>query len=94
MLCRLAFVESIQRYTLMQRLTLLAPFAERVPMQLGSWNPQLASASAYAWFIWDKRDLGARRVEVIEPGTKARLWRDTDVQRFGQARDPLPLEAL
>lgn len=92
MLCRLAFIEGMQRYRLMKQLTLLAPFSERVPMQLGSWNPQLSSASAYAWFIWDKHDLGARRVELIPPGTKARLWRDTDVARFGQARDATPIE--
>jgi hypothetical protein len=94
MLCRLAFVESKARYDVMQSLTLLAPFAERVPMQLGSWNPKLASATAYAWFLWDKRNLGARRFEMIPPGTRLRLWAINDTARFGQDRRRTALESL
>lgn len=90
MLCRLAFLESIQRYSLMQRLTLLAPFSERVPMQLGSWDPMLSSATAYAWFVWDKHAPGARQIEFVPPGSKAMLWRDTDVERFS-VRGEAPL---
>lgn len=52
LLCRLAFVESVGRHSLMTRKALSAPFSERVPMQLGSWDPDLSSATAYAWFFW------------------------------------------
>lgn len=90
LLCRLAFIESTARFDIMQQLTVLAPFAERVPMQLGSWDPKLGSATAYAWFIWQHSDLGARRIEIIAPGTKQRLWREDDAARFG-ARVAAPL---
>lgn len=93
-LCRLAFVESEGRYDLMTRMALKAPFTERVPMQLGSWDPDLSSATAYAWFVWLQpaalaesplrpaieaaRAAGCTLERLIEPGTKARLTRPTD----------------
>lgn len=94
MLCRLVFVESVGRYPLMRRMAVMAPFAERVPMQLGSWNPDLSSATAYGWFVWMSdealRDCpigdviraanaeGGSLVRVIAPGTCARLTRADD----------------
>lgn len=93
-LCRLAFTESVGRYGLMQRKALTAPFAERVPMQLGSWDPDLSSATAYAWFVWLQpgamedspfRDairaawaMDATLERIIAPGTCARLTRADD----------------
>lgn len=85
-LCRLAFLETLDRFTLHHcHLTTLAPFCERVPMQLGPWNPKCSTATAYAWFLYDKNGAGnlGPRVRLIEPGTKARLSRPGDVQRFG-----------
>jgi hypothetical protein len=85
-LCRLAFLETLDRFTLHHcHLTVLAPFCERVPMQLGPWNPKCSTATAYAWFLYDKNGAGAAgpRVRLIEPGTKARLSKSDDVQRFG-----------
>lgn len=98
MLCRLAFVESIGRYPLMRKMAVMAPFAERVPMQLGSWDPDLSSATAYAWFIWLKDEAvyaspmgaairtahahGAMLVQLIPPGTCDRLTRPDDRVRF------------
>lgn len=38
----------------------MATFADRVPMQKGSWNPDLSTATAYAWFIWMKPDAVAQ----------------------------------
>ncbi|WP_295205744.1 hypothetical protein [uncultured Brevundimonas sp.] len=94
MLCRLAFTESVGRYPLMQRKALTAPFAERVPMQLGSWDPDLSSATAYAWFIWMQpealadspfRDaiegawaMNATLERIIAPGTCERLTQADD----------------
>lgn len=76
-LARLAFLESAGRYDLMSRLTVLAPFSERVPMQLGSWDPDLSTATAYAWFVW-RKDVPRQPVHMIPPGTKARLTRPSD----------------
>lgn len=98
MLCRLAFVESVGRFPLMQKMAVMAPFAERVPMQLGSWDPDLSSATAYAWFVWMQdeavatsplggaidvaRGQGASLIRIIPPGTCERLTRADDRQRF------------
>lgn len=83
-LARLAFLESAGRYDLMSRLTVLAPFSERVPMQLGSWDPDLSTATAYAWFVW-RKDVPRQPVHMIAPGTKARLTRPSD-EAFADGR--------
>lgn len=93
-LCRLAFTESVGRYPLMTRKALTAPFAERVPMQMGSWDPDLSSATAYAWFVWLQPAalaespfraaieaawaLDATLERIIAPGACARLTRPDD----------------
>lgn len=93
-LCRLAFTESVGRYPLMQRKALTAPFAERVPMQLGSWDPDLSSATAYAWFVWMQPEaladspfraaiegawaMDATLERIIAPGTCERLTQADD----------------
>lgn len=108
-LARAAFLESAERFPLFAQahvstdptaaaaFALYAPFAERVPMVKGRWDPDAASATAYAWFFWLKRpfraaalpigvaaaqDAGASLVQVIPPGTKARLSRSSDLARF------------
>lgn len=90
-LLRLAFLESEPRYKPLyvgpNRLTLCAPFIERLPMQLGPWKPRAddgkksSSATCYAWFIFLK---GAAPVPIqpIPPGTRDRLWKPDDVRRF------------
>lgn len=98
MLCRLAFVESVGRHPLMTRKAMTAPFSERVPMQLGSWNPDLSSATAYAWFFWMQPealamsrfrpaieaawDMGCTLERLIPPGTCERLTREDDRQVY------------
>lgn len=91
LLLRLAFIEGIERYPLMAdgRLTLLAPFSERLPMTLGGWDPEASSATAYAWFFWMK-DAPAQPVRLIEPGTKRRLWMPDDARNWGK-QTPMPL---
>ena len=66
-----------------------APFIERLPMQLGEWDPDGSSAACYAWFFFHK---GAPRLPVrpIPPGTKDRLHRAADVRRFAKLA-PAPL---
>ena len=94
LLCRLAFVESVGRHPLMTRKALSAPFSERVPMQMGSWDPDLSSATAYAWFFWMQPEalktspargaieaawrMGCTLERLIPPGTCERLTRADD----------------
>lgn len=87
LLARLSWLESDDRYWDLygddnpNRMTVLCPFIERCSMQLGSWEPELSSATSYAWFIFMK---GATPLPPIpiRPGTKARLSRAEDIRRF------------
>lgn len=92
-LCRLQFLECEERYELLyggkHPLTLCAPFCERLPMQLGCWNPDLSSATAYAWFFFVK-GVNPLPIEPIPPGTRDRLWKRDDVRRFCKP-SPIPL---
>lgn len=82
-LARTTFIESKKRYRLVQDLTRFCPFIERVPMQLGSWDPKLSTATSYAWFIWDCRRLGALELCPIPPGTRERLSFEADLRWAG-----------
>jgi hypothetical protein len=96
MLLRLSFLEGGKRYRLLHvdcPLTAVAPFAERVPMVKGRWDPEASSATAYAWFIWRKTPLGGLdaspcTVIPIPPGTRARLTKVSDMERFCGAVTP------
>lgn len=83
-LCRLAFVEGGGRYRMhAAALSTMAPFSERVPMQLGPWDPTCSTATAYGWFIYKKRPkLGLPVLNIIPPGTRSRLTKPDDVRRF------------
>src|SRR5271168_4599303 len=54
---RLQWLESVGRY---ERLfknhppTLIALFAERVPLHMGRWEPKGSTATAYCWLVWIK----------------------------------------
>lgn len=94
MLLRLSFCETVDRYPLLWsdnagRLTTLMPFAERVPMQLGSWDPELSSATAYAAFCFHK-GREATKPMGFPPGTRATYSRFDDAARFAKAA-PIPL---
>jgi hypothetical protein len=94
MLLRLVFLEGGARWKLFYgdepgspHLTVCAPFAERVPMVKGRWDPAASSATAYAWFFWCKpccwdgpRALWAPQLQGIAPGAKKRLTRPSDQQ--------------
>lgn len=54
-LVRTVFLESVGRYErLFQKCppTIVAQFAERVPMVKGRLDPKASTATAYAWFVW------------------------------------------
>lgn len=91
-LARLSFLESAGRYDLFRRLACVAVFSERVAMQLGSWDPNLSTATAYAWFVFELWHAGDAALPGwkgmhIPPGTKARLTKDTDARRFARAAE-------
>lgn len=96
MLCRIAFLEGGDRYPDLylgeNPLTVCAPFIERLPMQLGEWDPEGSSAACYAWFFFQKGSGGnmGPRIVPIPPGTKDRLHRRSDVLRFAKLA-PAPL---
>lgn len=92
LLLRLAFLEGVERHGLLagdNPLTLLATFSERVPMTIGRWDVSATSATAYAWFYWMKEATPQAPI-WLPPGTRQRLWKPDDAERFGW-REPLPL---
>lgn len=102
MLLRTAFLETDERYQLFSRARprVVAQFAERVPMTQYRWDPSASTATAYAWFVWMRDDVGgpwhtpevARAAEIefplrlIPPGCRTRLTRPEDAARFGGPR--------
>lgn len=65
--------------------TIIAQFAERVPMVKGRWDPGASTATAYSWFIFKHFDTRPTEFRWIPPGSKARLSRLDDVRRFAVA---------
>lgn len=95
MLLRLQWFEGEERHRLIfgtdRRPNLFCPFAERVPMIEGCWDPEASSATAYAWFVWFKDKNGRQRntlVEHLPPGMKAKYSRfsDEDLANRGEAK--------
>jgi hypothetical protein len=85
MLLRLQWLEGIDRYNQvfsgLRRPLLICPFAERVPMIEGCWDPEATSATAYAWFIWEAVPPEfPRRSSVLHfpPGMADRYTRSAD----------------
>lgn len=88
MLLRTAFIEGGERYRTIfgpTPPTVFAPFAERVPMVKGRWDPAASTATSYAWFVWLKHrgDLVAPRAPFwIPPGQRQRLTKPDDAAGF------------
>lgn len=87
LLLRLPFLEGGERHAILDgpkaRLTQVVTFSERLPMTLGSWDPEASSAAAYAWFFWSKVH-DPLPPAWFPPGTRDRLWRKDDPQHFGK----------
>jgi hypothetical protein len=86
MLARTAFIESAARYPIFspERFAVFAPFAGRVPMVKGRWDPAASSATSYSWFVWTKRTRRTPTITLIIPPTaKIQCTKQTDVARFG-----------
>lgn len=87
LLMRLAVLEGQARHQLMHvdvPLSVVAPFAERLPMHKGRWEPDGVTATAYAWFLWrkpERRGLARSapaQLWPIAPGARLRLTRPSD----------------
>jgi hypothetical protein len=97
MLVRLNFLEGQRRHPLLHGanpVRVVSPFAERVPMVKGRWDPEASSATAYAWFFWASPGAAwaaelpdAPILAPIPPGSKSRLSRREDLERFA-LREP------
>ena len=92
LLLRLNWCESDGRYRNLFSVTpphIVAPFAERVPMIEGAYDPEASSATAYAWFIWfADRPMGHTEMKWIPPG-RARAhfrFRDAEMAKPGEAK--------
>jgi hypothetical protein len=99
MFVRVQLLESIGRY---ERLwkdhapTLIALFAERVPLHKGRWEPTGSTATAYCWLLWKHDEDGWSNdtiVKWIPPGQKERLTKPDDRARFAAWSIPKDAEA-
>jgi hypothetical protein len=84
---RLQWLESVGRYEAIFRdnpPTLIAFFAERVPLHKGTWKPRGATASAYIWLVWVK-GMAPLPPFWIPPGQRKALTRADDTERFRTA---------
>ncbi len=62
-------------------LSAVAPFSERLPLLKGRCDPEITSATDYAWYFFEKHRRVARPHPIvlrIPPGTRARLTRPSD----------------
>lgn len=85
LLLRSVFIESEDRYHFFEKhpLTLVAPFAERVAMTKGRWDPKASTATSYAWFVWIRGHTGPTTLRIIPPGRKRALTKPDDAALFG-----------
>lgn len=106
-LLRTTWFDTLGRYPMFaddrQGLAWFAPFAERVPMQLGPWDPAGSTATPAAWFVFMRPaaratsrvphlamgGAGVFAGQMIPPGTRDRLSKPQDARLFGR-RVPSP----
>jgi hypothetical protein len=84
MFVSLQFLESIGRYEQVFKdrpPTIIAFFAERVPICKGRWDPDASSDAAYIWLVWIK-DHAPMAPMWIPPGCRGRLTKPSDRERF------------
>lgn len=71
--------------------TCIAFFAERVPLAYRRWDPDISTATAYCWLVW-QRARPPRAPMWIAPGCAAALARADDRAVF--TRTPVPRRQL
>lgn len=80
LLTRTSFLEGVARYQSLFRKyppTIIAQFAERVPMVEGRCDPEASTATSYCWLVWDRGVSGAPEFVWIPPCRRA-LERPSD----------------
>ena len=89
LLVRTGFLESEERYRLFahQRPTLIAHYAERVPMHRGRWAVNGKTATAYCWVVWAHKPVLDTLTVWIPPGRRQALSSPDDFARFGAVCD-------
>jgi hypothetical protein len=81
---RLQWLEGVGRYDKVYRdtpPTLVAFFAERVPLCKGEWKPDGDTATAYVWLVWVK-GMKPQAPFWIPPGQREALTHLDDAARF------------
>lgn len=74
---------------------LVMPYAERVSMVRGAWDPAISTATDYSWFVWRRdRPVIETRVSWIAPGRREALTRPSDLDRFAARRSAPLLDAM
>lgn len=87
LLVRSNWAEGCERYEQLfavHRPSIIAQFAERVPMVKGRYDPDASTSTAYSWFVWLQNESQSRPTEFhwIAPGARERNTRPDDVARF------------
>ena len=86
LLVSLQWLEGVERWSLFVTTppSTIAIFAERVNLVEGRWDPDGSKPMAYAWLIWDRRDVVVGRTDTvwIPPGSRERLTKPDDRARF------------
>lgn len=85
LLVRLQWLEGGDRYSAIfggaKRPALVCPFAGRVAMIEGAYDPDASSATAYAWVVWRACEAAdATRLQWIAPDAKSRLTLPADME--------------
>jgi hypothetical protein len=81
-LVRTVFIESVGRYNrLFSQLppTVVAQFAERVPMVKGRVDKKASTATGYAWIVWEKNNCHNPRLAWVPPCRKS-LEKESDYE--------------
>lgn len=87
MFVRTSFLEGLERLDKLFKPcppTLVAPFAERVPLVQGRVDPKAATQMPYCWMVWQRgvdTAEGSRLVWI--PGCRKQLERPGDYDQFG-----------
>lgn len=98
LLVRTLWIESAERFDLFRRHqpTLMATYAERVPMVEFRWDPEASSATSYSWIVWAKVfgdtvpaiGLPSWQTVIIPPICRDTYSRPGDIARFSGPRPP------
>lgn len=85
LLLRLGWIAGQERYLTIfgpSPPTYICPFAERVPMIEGAWDPEASSATDYAWFVWEMPAPEVQSGSILKhfrPGMEDRYTRMSDM---------------